>query len=304
MLPAPLRCSSSDFQDLICVTVRDGSTTTEFHAFKGILTAISGYFDRALSGRWESNNNGDIEIEDDPRAFKMFLNYAYTGCVFDDMPDLSVEYVTFPRDREEFPVSLTHDATSFEAAVGCPAPWSREGSDIRHIPFSCLSVLYAFGDRRESREFSDITQSLMLHKILLENRLPVQVIQHCLEDTGKGVNEPLYKMLVEIAARFVGSEDLSICLDEVPKEFLLNVLRIQREFRSREELSLQEQLRFPVSTRAFPAGVGEEFRATSLHGSGERPPRDSLRVQYHSQYTKIYQVQHEVTLRACTWHVH
>jgi hypothetical protein len=40
---------------------------------------LSGNFKIALSGRWETNNDGHISLEDDPYTVHLFLRYAHKG---------------------------------------------------------------------------------------------------------------------------------------------------------------------------------------------------------------------------------
>jgi hypothetical protein len=71
------------FDTPIEATVKNDDTTRTFTCSRGALIAASGYFSRVLSGRWALSNPGNITIEDDPKIFQFFLNYANTGRVVD-----------------------------------------------------------------------------------------------------------------------------------------------------------------------------------------------------------------------------
>jgi hypothetical protein len=53
--------------DSISITVSHEAMTQTFASSRRLLKGLSGYFETALSGRWEANNNGRcVKLEDEP----------------------------------------------------------------------------------------------------------------------------------------------------------------------------------------------------------------------------------------------
>jgi hypothetical protein len=123
-----------------------------FRACKSELIKHSGYFKIALSGRWESNNDGHIEIEDEPCLFEVFSRLAYTAQVFSWMPNKDVEWSVEPG---HWPVKLLseEDETSRLDADNFIAPWLHDFllSDTRS-QFTAAVRLSRFHGRRHGKD--------------------------------------------------------------------------------------------------------------------------------------------------------
>ena len=175
------RSSIAAFDTPIEVTVKNDSTSQTFTCFRGALIATSGYFSCALSGRWALNNSGHVTIEDDPKMFQFFLNYANTGRVVDGTELLDVEYVT-PRpglsdhtNEEDWPVQLRADG--YEAVLS-------KGMGLWSTSFDDLVEIYAFADRRDAQGLPDLVVSMVLEKVSVEGRVPVEMLERLLGNTG------------------------------------------------------------------------------------------------------------------------
>jgi hypothetical protein len=190
-------------------------------AFQGILTNTSGYFKSALSGRWETNNSGSLEISDNPDTFEHFLNYAYTGLT-DDMSDLDLEYC-IKENSGQWPVKLWYTQNESTATTS-------DASD--KLSFLDLLQLYEFADRRDVKGLSDVVVSTVLEKVCSKGELPVFVLQHLLESTAAGSKSPMFSMLVDVAARCISADDMNNYMEQVPKEFLTGVIQSQRDLQA------------------------------------------------------------------------
>jgi hypothetical protein len=88
--------------------------------------------------------------------------------------------------------------------------------------------MYAFADRRDAQGLSDVVISMVLEKVSMEGRVPVEMLERLLGNTVAGRDSHMSDMLAEVAALFVPSTDLEVHLEAVPKEFLVAVLGRQR----------------------------------------------------------------------------
>lgn len=66
----PANHGRASFDHPIRVKVFDNGAALPFPAFRGVITRASGYFARALSGRWERNNGDELGIEDHHKIFQ------------------------------------------------------------------------------------------------------------------------------------------------------------------------------------------------------------------------------------------
>ncbi|KAF2820303.1 hypothetical protein CC86DRAFT_412179 [Ophiobolus disseminans] len=223
--PAP-----ASFDTQIRIKVLGNNTSTSFSSFRGVLSSASGYFARALSGRWATNNGDEVEIEDDAKIFQYFVNFAHTGSIVDGLQDLDVEYVLpNPAGGEvEWPVALHDDA--YEGAGAGPK-----------VSFDDLVELYGFADRRDVPALSDCVVSVMLEKIAAGDGLPVETLERLLTKTVAGKNSLMFQMLVEIGARCVDLKDFEEYMDDVPKEYMLAVLGRQREIVLHDQLTAEAE---------------------------------------------------------------
>jgi len=166
-----------------------------------------------------------MEIEDDPKIFQFFLNFANTGHIVDGLKELDVEYVVKKGMEEdgEWPIEL-HDESI---------------EDECNVSFNDLVEIYAFADRRDVPALSDHVVSVMLEKIAAEGKMPVEMLERLLNKTVAGKDSLMFQMLVETAARFVCSKDFESYMDDVPKEFIVAVLGRQREIVLNDRLTAQ-----------------------------------------------------------------
>lgn len=100
------------------IAVHNDYNSYTFTAFKGLLVETSGFFECALSGRWESNNDGKIDIENDSNIFQLFLNYANTGRIVDGLEKLDIEYATIPSGSDKWPLDLGGAVYDFKLDPG------------------------------------------------------------------------------------------------------------------------------------------------------------------------------------------
>jgi hypothetical protein len=124
-----------------------------------------------------------------------------------------------PTDEEDWPVQLRADG--YDAVLS-------EGIGIWSTSFDDLVEMYAFADRRDALGLSDVVISMVLEKVSMEGRVPVEMLERLLGNTVAGRDSHMFDMLAEVAALFVPSTDLEVHLEAVPKEFLVAVLGRQR----------------------------------------------------------------------------
>jgi hypothetical protein len=220
-----------------------------FTTFIGLLTSTSGYFARALSKRQDLKNGGQVEIEDDPQIFQLYLNYANTGRVVDGVQnsELDVEYSIKGVGMKVHNPTVPGEEGE-EEDPNWPVELEEEGyaDDLEEeiLTFDDLVELYIFAHRRDAKGLSDMTISLMLSKISIERRLPVESLARLKDKTSDDDACAMLDMLVEIAARFVASEDFEQRIDELSTDFVVAVLGRQREIANAEAVEKGKELEY------------------------------------------------------------
>jgi hypothetical protein len=252
----------------VFVTASNGSSSKTFRPRKGALMEHSGYFKIALSGRWELNNNGHIKIEDEPWLFEVFSRYAHTKQVFAWMYTKHVEW-RVPWTVDSWPLKLmseedeisrlnaekarTEDLLSLPFAFNKPLAPS-DANSLQQLSFADIVDLYTFADRRDVPRLSDMAISLILEKIKSEQRLPASVINGILYNTAAAQNSLMFGMFVELAVQLVSDSDIDTNMDDLPREFLVAVLRKQKELAIRIERELNENAK--ANERPAKLGYG------------------------------------------------
>jgi hypothetical protein len=105
-----------------------------------------------------------------------------------------------------------------------------------HFSFSTIIDLYIFADLRHGLRLSTLATTLLVNKILLSTlRLPIPNIHTLLDETAAGKDAPLFLMLADISARYVSDTYFEQYTDELPVEFMVAVLKRQRELGKEDE---------------------------------------------------------------------
>jgi hypothetical protein len=224
--------------DSISITVSHEAMTQTFASSRRLLKGLSGYFETALSGRWEANNNGRcVKLEDDPRMFDMFLRYAHSARLQATIPSLANMYSAMKEECETRPVRLLNEEEEEAMDEGNE---EEEGDDQEtafmtqktmqaddQLSFSIIVSLYIFADRRDIPRLAALAITLLVPKIHYTNYLPVSALRPLLHGTALGKESNMFRHLVFIAARYVSDEEFDDYADELPDEFLVKVIREQ-----------------------------------------------------------------------------
>jgi hypothetical protein len=194
---------------------------------------LSGYFNRALSGRWEENNSGHIELEDDPRIFGIFLRYAHEGHLSAEVFHPVITSYTKRPYTAVWPVRLLG-----EDAYDALKEKEHDASDTSkgiiniqtHFSFSTTVDLYIFADFRAIPRLEALAETLLVNKILLNTlHLPIPILHTLLDETAAGKDSNLFLLLVNISACYVSDSYFEQYSDEIPVEFVVAVLKRARE---------------------------------------------------------------------------
>jgi hypothetical protein len=211
-----------------------------FRACKSEFIKYSGYFKIALSGRWESNNDGHIEIEDEPWLFEVFSRLAHTAQVFSWVPNKDVEWSVEPGhwpvkllSEEDETSRLDADMARMDDFMSLPffsdeAFTPSEANCLPELYFADILDLYTFANRRDIPRLANMAVSLMQDKTRTEELVPISAINTIFENTAAAQDSPMFRMLIELAAHLVSDTEVDQHMDDLPKELLIAVLRKQK----------------------------------------------------------------------------
>jgi hypothetical protein len=230
--------------DSITITVSNGTKSQTFTSPKSILMRLSGYFAIALSGRWETNNDSHMSLEDDPYIFHLFLRYLHEGHLSVELDDpVIAEYTKLPCTAV-WPIRLL-GKDAYDALKEKEVNVNDRTQKIVDIQSHFFIIeLYTFADRRDIPRLSTLATTLLVNKILLSTlRLPVPILHTLLDETAGGKASPLFILLVDISARYVSDAYFGEFADELPVEFVVAVLKRQRELGGEEARRIEEEWR-------------------------------------------------------------
>jgi hypothetical protein len=289
----------------------------------------------------------------------MFLNYANTGRLFDDMPDLDVEFRSYIAEGS-WPVKLIGDEEKAPQTVDAekettllartrsktkavkeeasrkrkrpstttdavPMETSKPAKDTTSLSFTDILALYHFANFRDVPGLADVAVSVMLEKIAATGELPVQVLEYLLEQIPEQIperedGEPcrIFAMLVNIAACVVSSADFCAHMNDIPQEFLIGVLILQRKIAAEEHKRItQENKPYVPDADYGRLGYREAAAPPVRYGFPLPHPQPQL-VQpqpYHRRPLDYYvgpaspleaplRYPHSAIIKACKWHLH
>jgi hypothetical protein len=181
----------------------------------------SGWFRKALSGRWVEND-GSVKIQGhDIQTFQLFLNYANKGRLFDSMRHMVITFIPH-FDRAEWPIKLVGEegkANNMAEAPKESIPMVRTRSqtkaieeasrkrkrsnatgdtttkdtprldnnttkpakDLTSLSVNDILALYHLADFRDVPGLADLAVSVMLEKIATTSELPILAVEYLLE---------------------------------------------------------------------------------------------------------------------------
>lgn len=216
------------------VVILVGPEKAVFHVHKALLCRYSTYFEAALLGSFAESERRTLDLDnEDERIFRGFLEWLYTG-------ELSV-----PPSSTSTPLSLTMTRKRNARRPG-PSSGSREkpyqyyarqeaSSNVSlEQLFEDLIDLYIFADRRHVQWLrNDIATQLIyeLEDMHSPSGAPISVASMCslihraAEELD--VRSSLISILItEIACSWNGSAMQLNCVTGLPREILLNALRV------------------------------------------------------------------------------
>jgi hypothetical protein len=193
------------FDEIVHVHVGGAYLSETFQAYAGLLRKSSGYFHRALKGPITEASSKEIDLSsEDPNIFRLYFRFLNSGRLYEDQeddrayqkplgPSTALEFCT----EERMLADTEFSDGSFDAVYGMST------SNHRNRPsFWTLSRLYIFADAHDIADLEDIAVSKILDNICCNGFIPIDLIPELEEHTL--CDSVLYKMLVELAASFMG----------------------------------------------------------------------------------------------------